>query len=275
MNEQLQIVLQLEGLDTDKGHVRLDALVEELGFLKRSLQTIDRLVDEQGHTAVYYRVVDAKHSSPLTITLEPVKIPSKKGKSLPSDKRVQLFHSRYFSELSEIRAGRPPSTDIDNKTLKLFHDLAKGRKGNFKTMRIQNHEASVMIDDQFEKNVDYFLKESPPSIGTMAGKLEAVNLHEEANTFWIYPSIGTNRVRCKFSSACKEQVRDLLGKVVEVSGKKFYRANSNFPHRVDVDQFCEITNNKEDHLIHLRGLTSQNANDRDSVELINSVRNEW
>lgn len=270
MNKELQIVFQVNGLDAEGGHVRLEHLIDQLELFKRSLQGIDSSVDEKGRPAAYYRVVAATHSSPLTITLEPVPIRRKSG--VESYERVKLGHDRYFQEVANIRDGKPPSPEVDDEPLEALKELLDQRGKTYKSAAIHNNSIIVPFDEQLNKNVDFYLKESDKSFGTLRGKLDAVNLHGNTKAFYIYPITGPKKVRCDFMLADKEKVKQNLEKIVEVSGIKHFRPKSMFPHRMAVREIESVESPAESPLKWSRGASKTGG---DTMLEINTCRDEW
>ena len=68
------IKFTVEGPDSEHGHVRVERVVEQLERLLSALNGIDRLVGDADRPKLYYRISEATHSSPMSITLEPVTV---------------------------------------------------------------------------------------------------------------------------------------------------------------------------------------------------------
>lgn len=269
MDEHHNITLQLEGLQSEEGHVLLADLVDELRLLEQSLNRIDRIVDEKGETALAYRVVQATHSSPLCFVLEPIV----KRKVSNPHQRVQATHARFFKELGAIEKGIPPSNDIDNNTLELLRRMVT--KPAIQKLTIKNGTKEVKLDKSFERNLDRLLRIQDYSTGTLTGKLEALNIHGKTNLFWLYPAIGPERVLCHFQSGNKEKIKSAIDKYVEARGVKIFRVNCPFPYRMNVLDFNVLLDQQEESMIDLRGMAKETHAAADSVELINRARDEW
>lgn len=232
-NNKLRITLRLEGLPEEDGHVRLSDLLTELQALKETLDNVDRMVGQTSDTALYYRVVDLKHSSPATVVLEPRAKPKKK---LDRD-AVSIRHHRFFQELDAIEHKKPVSEELDTKTLLSFKRLVEGVGKTFYKASISNATSSIPLTEKLRQNVDVLIDKEYRSIGTITGKLEALNVHRNTNTFWIYPAVGPRKVLCKFRSSDREKVKRCIDMVVRVHGRKYFRPNANVPHRIEVDEF--------------------------------------
>jgi hypothetical protein len=254
VSENLQIAVEFLGLDQEEGHLRLDAFMEELNRIMRSMEQVDRLID--GKESAYFRIIRASHndgaSKPgaLEITLAPTRI--ERVKNPVPESRIVAFHHRYFDELSKIQEGGAPSSEIDDDTLKLLDKVADGDGVSYKSLRILNHARSVEIDQIFKRTVHRLLADQVVSNGTLTGALDAMNVHGEGRFwFWIYPSTGPTRVRCHAPAEFRDLITRNPKRIVRVEGAKYYRPNSAHPHKIHVEN-VELAPQVE-HLNSIRG----------------------
>ncbi len=269
----LQIVLELNGLPDEQGHVRLDDLLEELSALRAALDNIDRTVDQTRTTTLYYRVIDAKHSSPLKIVLEPVK-----KKKLPRRFIVDVAkrHDRFFKELATIKATGTASEDIDSATLESFKRLVSNMGKKFSEVRLSNHSESVQLDTSFKDKVSALLEREFYSQGSIEGKLEAINIHGGTNTFWIYPDTGPTKILCKFPAGTKDRAKSAIDRIVRVTGRKIFRPHALFPHRVEVVDFEILPEGSPRTSIHdMGGIAPTQPGEEGSVDQVRRMRDEW
>jgi hypothetical protein len=271
VSAEYNIVFEVEGLDSNGGHVRLDRLLVQLKALELSLQNMERLVDTDDEATLYYRVVNVSHSSPIKFELEPVLRP--KRKKIVDRNLLKRHHDRYFGELEKIRRKQAPSPDVSNEMLETIQKILAGEGKDFKKAIIRNGSEKVDLDQNLRANLDYFLREESSSVGSYQGRLEALNLHAGVNTFWIYPSTGAQRINCKFPPGSKEAAKSALEKTVIVTGTKFYRPKANFPHRINVTEF-EVVSEEPKHLADLGGIMPTDGSET-SEQTINRIRNEW
>ena len=266
VNEDLKITIQIEGLDSEEGHVRLDGLIHELTLIRKSMGRVDKLVD--GRSSAYFRIVNASQSNRLTIVLEPTKI--KTQSYTPTDRRITEFHHKYFSELSSLANGREPSDDIDDETLAVLNQVAEGKGKNYKSLLIQNAASSVGIDDKFQTTVRALLANQIVAHGSL-------NVHgDRSNMIWLYPSSGPRRVACKIPARYKEIVSASARKIVTVYGKKHYRASSVHPHFIEVEIFDLVpADDPEDHISKLQGAFKGKGDNESTDNIVSSIRNEW
>lgn len=237
MSPNLTITFKIEGTSDEEGHVSLTDFLTQLDLLQQTLKRFDALADETGRPRVYYRIVDASHSSPLTMVLEPV------GKRLngafPSSERIRRGHDRYFLELYRIQKGEAPSNDVDDRTLEILQQLATPKSEKIAAQKIFNSGRDVKLDVAFGRHLAKLLKVATYSEGTLTGKLDALNIHDDSRTFWIYPVVGPNRIKCKFLPGEDGKAQALIGKYITVQGTKFFRANSLYPHFMNCRDFWE------------------------------------
>lgn len=268
MIKSLNITIKLEGPTSQDGHVLLNDLVDELRLLQASLNSIDRIVDEKGETALTYRVVNASHSSPLMLELEPT--PKKQIKN--SHERIERTHARFFQEIGAIQRGAPPSNDVDNATLSNLKRMVDNP--GIQAISIKNGHYDVSLDKTFKLNLQRLLRDQDCSQGTLIGKLEALNFHGKSNLFWIYPTIGANKVLCHFPPGQEDKVTKALQHFIEAKGTKFFRVNSPFPYRMEVEDFETVLDSPDENLMELRGI-AKGQGAIDSGELIKFARDEW
>ncbi|NJK93075.1 MAG: hypothetical protein HC904_15405 [Blastochloris sp.] len=94
MAEHHNITFEVEGLESEGGHVRLDVLLKELRLLQDALKEAEDVIDDQDDATVFYKVIDASHNSPFKIILEPfVKTKKKQESACRSNKQTggQIF----------------------------------------------------------------------------------------------------------------------------------------------------------------------------------------
>jgi hypothetical protein len=269
--ENLRITLKLEGLPEEDGHVRFSDLLDELQALKETLDNVDKMVGQTSGTVLYYRVIDLKHSSPATVVLEPRIKPKKRR--LPND-AISIRHHRFFQELDAIENRKPVSEDLDTKTLLSFKKLVDGVGRTFLKASISNSVSSIPLTEGLRQKVDILIEKEHRSRGSIAGRLEALNVHKNTNTFWIYPSVGPRKVLCKFQSSDREKVKECIDKIVRVHGVKFFRPNANGPHRIVVDTF-EVDPQSNVSLADIGGIAPRATGDESSVDFMRRHRNEW
>jgi hypothetical protein len=266
-----QITYYVDGLDSEGGHIRADEFADRIGYLLEALNGIDRIIGDSPTPKLYYRVVQLSHSSPAKLTIEAV---VKRGTRVPADYVTQC-RSKFFRDLKAIRTMSPEAEDIDLDVLEDIQRLVFGVGQDFKAAGIENGEYAVELDHQFENNVKKLTGEEDNSYGSLEGKLETANIHGNISRFWIYPTVGAQKVRCDFLPGSKIRIREALGEYVRVEGLKFFRASSDFPFRIKVRDFEVISVKGAVPLERLRGIAPDATEGISSVEFIRRIRDEW
>jgi hypothetical protein len=266
------ITVQFEGMPDQNGHLTVAEFLQKIEQLLASLNGIDRIVGQTSRPTLTYRIVDAKHSSPITLTIEPV---VRRRVTIEGTDHVERRNKRFFTELNAIRRGEPVSPEIDDDLLMHIRGLVEGIGKDFVSARISNGNASVELDYVFEEKVRKLLDEEDCSYGGEEGMLEAVNIHGAKPTCWIYPKIGAKKIRCDFLPGMQDQIRDNLGQFVRVEGLKFFRPNSPFPFRVSVKDLIPIQIDAAAPLASLKGVAPNATGALSAVEFVRKMRDEW
>ncbi len=270
---QHQITWTVEGPDKENGHVRADEFIDKVDHLLSALNGVDRVVSGTSQPTLYYRIVALSHSSPISITIEPV-VKTNVIRNPPRD-YIAVRHHRFFQELEAIGRNAPVSEDIDDALLEDFRDLAAGRGEAFTAAKISNHEAQVAIDETFEANVTRLLGEEYASYGSVEGKLEKLNIHGKARRVWLYPTVGADKILCDFPPGTRQQILAAADHYVRAQGYKYFRPQSLYPFRVKVLEFEVIESDEDGSLSQLRGIAPDATGEMSSVDFVRSIRDEW
>jgi hypothetical protein len=265
------ITFQIEGAPSEDGHMPLSDFIYRLEQLLLALNAMDRIVGQTAQPTLYYRIVDASHHSPISLTIEPV---IKKTVRHPEPGYIRVRHTRFFRELSAIQRNEPLSPEMDYTTLEHVRELVDGVGRDFTNARISNDEAVVALDSTFETNVRRLLNEEDASYGNEEGMLEALNIHGKP-TFWIYPRIGPERIRCDFLPGTKDQIKENIGKYVRAEGVKYFRPNSPFPYRIAVREFTATSDDDATYLKDIGGISPGATGELSSVDFVRKIRDEW
>lgn len=236
------ISLQLEGVEADERHVRLDDFVTKLRTLQDALACIDKEVN--GKETLYCRVVDLSHSSPATVKLELVLRKHLNNAKARRDygNSPHIVHHRFFESLTSIRFKNERLENTSEETIEAFSGLIDGIGEAFTSGAIYNGNAHVPLDVDFSENLNNQLTPRYKSNGSVVGDLLAISF-AKGSKFYLYPQIGPTSVACDFSKASPEiekQARACIKKRVRVFGTKWFRPSSGLPFRVDVKKIEEI-----------------------------------
>jgi len=263
-----RIVFELEGLPDEGGHLKLGDLLSQLRALQKSLLKISLAGSSSTKSKIYYRVVDLSHSSPVRVVLEPVynRTPTNKD---PQDKNIISFPGKkLLSEVKSIKSKALASEDLDIESLEALRNLAPSSKKGVVSAKLSISSSRVSLDQKFLKNIDSLIEGEEVSHGSAQGRLEALNLHGDVYSFWIYPEVGAKKINCQFPKELKSEVIGCLETPVRIYGKKFYRPKSSFPHLIKVNKIEKLSN--ESAWEGLRGLVP-----KISIESLAGVKDEW
>jgi hypothetical protein len=114
--------------------------------------------------------------------------------------------------------------------------------------------------------------------GSMTGMLNLVNLNKNPNIFYIYPTYNHRKIKCKFAESLLEQVKEALGKYVEVRGKILYKMPSSVfdqPHEMEVEEIEILESENAVTLASLRGIAKGALGNKTSEEYVRELRDEW
>lgn len=133
------------------------------------------------------------------------------------------------------------------------------------------------LDNQFREKLGNARRLEEKVISTIDGKLEQINIHNNANTFKIYPSLpGVTSVSCKFPQDLLEHVQGALGSFVSVSGECFYRPDAPFPYKITVQEMRALPPSSElPSLSELRGIAPEATGGKSSEQFVRELRDRW
>jgi hypothetical protein len=237
---QKQIALTVNGLDADDGHVRLPELTKELQLLGSGLKKLDLALSGADEPSTIFRVIKLSHNSPTEVTLG----------AFPADPAAVLDRSgqlvdEFIDRLSAIARGESPRDGIDQgwlEDIKAMAEMAGKRVG---AVTLLGAETVVEFTRTFVKRLEKALAPESSYPGFVRGMLEAINIHENANTFQIYPDVGPKKVRCVFPADLTAQAVQGVNRFVEVRGTLQYRAFAPHPYSVAVTEIDVLPDESE------------------------------
>ncbi len=262
------ITLCLEGVDTDRKQIRLDDFLAELHALRDALSCVDR--EANGKVTLYYRIIDLSHSSPATVTIQPVV-----KESLRRDAKYRnspaVVHNRFFDSLHSIRFKNDRIENTSEQTIDAFKELISGLGTAYSSGAICNDGAKVPLDAEMSENVDNLIKPVFVSRGSVMGQLLSISF-ARGSKFYLYPKIGPASIACIFGAGIERQAMRCVKRNVRVFGEKQFRPNSGLPFRVNVTKIEELKTPRafvklEDNRAIYNGLPAHESIEKD--------RNEW
>jgi hypothetical protein len=232
-----RITVRFEGDPADKGDVRLPDFAAKVTAFFRALEATEELLPDEDRDRVYYKIVELSKSSPATITVE---IVARKQRTRSAMVR------RFASNIRDINAPqhRVPSNANPGQIAALAAltpttatHLAKVvviprgvRERKQLVLSQQKHDWMPRLEPVAIEEHDY-------SYGSISGRLDWINVHDNANRFYLYPRVGP-RISCSFAQRVRPVVETAVGKYVRVYGRLKFHAGEDFPR--DMDQITEV-----------------------------------
>jgi hypothetical protein len=245
-----RFTIQIRGSSVDDEDVRLSDLIAQLQSVREVLTQIDRQYSNSRKPTVYYKVVDLKHSSPSAVTLEAVAVEN-------SVDRSTAVVRGFISGLKKIKSGQRPA-DADYLLLEGYRKMASVK--NIQGLQIIGNEVDGTVDvtPEIETQIARILWPEEIGYGSVSGMLEALNLHNDANLFTIYPSVGPSRITCKLPRNLLQAAILGVNRHVLVSGEAHYKSSEKYPHFIAAEQI-EVYPDESDlpRLSELRGIAKR------------------
>lgn len=265
-----RITIELRGMHADDDHVLLDEFAGELGAISKALRKIDKIVTKKNNPTVSYRIINLSHSSPAKILLEAQPIDPDVDYS---DEVVDTF----YNALDDISTKGKAPKDFDYHTLETFKGIGEKVRKTISSLVVSTNGHSCNITEDFPSKVQVIQGPDEEIKGSISGKVEYINLHSGTNVFNIYPSVGTDKIKCNFPKSLLSEAIDSVNKYVTVLGKIKYKARTQFPVEIDVDKI-EIRRPAKDfpRLAGLKGIAPDLTEGLSPAEFVRKMRDkEW
>jgi hypothetical protein len=220
-----RLKFRIRGGPEDGGDIRLSDFITQLNAISGLLATLDRSVADSERTSAYYRIVDASHASPMTVTLEAVPYN-------PEDDYSDVIVDKFYEGLHQIALGSAPE-EFDRLILEGYRNIAKGLDKNVTELSFLRDGGEFPVTYDFVQTVDVILGPDEIVSGSLTGALEVINVHGTPQ-FTIYPVAGPKKVICTFPDDLIDNVIQGLGSMVSVSGLLRYKRRDNFPYAIDI-----------------------------------------
>jgi hypothetical protein len=192
--------------------------------------------------SVEYRIVEISQNSPLYIAVEEETTGLGKGRGKPAP--AVDVPGAFVSRLRLVGSkGYTPRTEHLSELLAL-EDLVEPVGDTIRQMTIRAEGRRVAIGAPFKKKIAKMLGPDEHILGMVTGALEAIDVHNKHRCY-VYPALGPKRVRCDFPESMTPRVVGAIGSRVRVYGRLAYKAWSNFPHRVQVQDFTVLPPDSE------------------------------
>lgn len=226
------LILTLEGLPQDDGHVGLADFIRELQLLSSALVKIDRSVSPENRISTSYRIVDLSHSSPARVVLAAFP-----RRNMPDVRK--LVFGTIISALIQIQQNEVPD-GVSADVLEDLYGMAQPVGTRLARVTLGQDEKEIPFTPAFRSVVAEILAPQHIAQGFIRGKLEAINLHGSANVFKIYPRVGPAKVTCHFPGDLIQDAIRAVNSYIEVRGTLKYRAHDHYPYAVEVEKITTL-----------------------------------
>src|SRR5690606_16445294 len=108
---------------------------------------------------------------------------------------ASMVLQRFDAVADAVTTGKKLDS-YDAELLEDLRALAKpvGKQLKYATLLV--NDVQYEMDDAVTKRVDTALEVDEECVGFIEGRLEKINIHDDANTFHIYPDVGPKKVAC-------------------------------------------------------------------------------
>lgn len=267
--------ITMKGDEADES-LRLSDLIAQLDALKKVLNELDKRVSGKRAVSLYYRVVGLSMNSPATIEVEAVSNSASAGARRAKDKHGAAVIKRLKSDIKQVNRGRRP-TDSDVELLETYKSLSPPQNSHVTQFTFESAAEAIDVSRSFEAKVEKILGPDQIENGSLVGSLEVINIHNQQNTFRIFPAVGPSSVRCRFAPALLSQAVDGIGHFVRITGELRYKSSEKFPHYMLVNKIEKLPEKPVNvSLSALRGMAKGSFGKISSADYVNKVRNgDW
>jgi hypothetical protein len=213
MNQHRRITLALN----EESHEPVDmkALIQAGQHLLSIIDAVDKSVHERREASLGWEIADA-HAGSMTVTLEP--------RAEAEDAKPDVVEDAVVRGLSLIEQAPERPHHWPNKALEEASALARLRQKSLSdiTVRLENgaREREPVFVAPGSATVEHVksLLQKTEMIGSVEGRLESINLHEQRSV-GVWDVVTGLRVQCSFPESLLDEVREALGERVLASGR--------------------------------------------------------
>lgn len=236
--EEYRITIALCGPEDEGRHVRLNDFIAELGRFDDIAKQAEEVVSGKPGRSIYYKIVDLKHSSPASVTLEAC------TKKPQQDIRIATL-TELTSTMRKLKSGDEIKGDKRFYLVESIKNFSDPIGRNITRLNISWGENKINIDKEFKARAALYVAPEESCESSFRGMLDAINIHGPDKVFWLYPEIGPNKIQCFFPEELFETAKMSLGKRVEIIGLFRYKVNAPYPHAADVKELNALTPENE------------------------------
>lgn len=265
-----RITIQMSGQGTTDDLLRFEDFLKQLDAVRHAIRETERIVTGHKAQTVELRVVGLSRSSPANVELEVTRCDKKVDYTGPV---VQ----RFFEGIQAIQYRRETPFGFDGDAVRAFADMGSRLGKSISAMELRANGDSVAVSETISRNAEWILGRREYTFGSVSGRLEKINVHNNQNVFCIYPIIGpASGVRCKFSPSLTQKAIEAVTHFVDVWGRLAYNPIDSFPEEVKA-QSIQVREEPPipPKLADLWGIAPDATGDLSSEDFIRELRDEW
>jgi hypothetical protein len=164
-------------------------------------------------------------------------------------------------------------------------DLMESYRTLVAPMRRHVAEVSLQFDDappvELPRNLDIKVEEilGPDQVeeGSVVGRLDVIDVHNQRNFFKIYPLVGPSSIKCAFPNGMLSDAVSGIQQFVRITGMLHFKRAEKFPHLIKVSKIDVLKGPlATPRLSSLRGIAVGAYGGLGAVEHVEKIRNgDW
>jgi hypothetical protein len=258
----------IEALDDKSGDVDLDVCAQTFSNIQKVLRRIAK--NNAIFKNIRFNLTKISKNSPISASINITS--NDPGEAI-------VTYDNFNQDLKAIAAGDDKNViSLDFNNLETYKKIALSsikKNDRYETTIIAN-DNEIKFDSIVIDNINRFLDAQETCYVSYEGELEQINLHNEANYFYIYPHTGIDKIKCYFPVELYNDAIDSIGRKICVTGKATYNKKSLFPSFIKVEEIdlYPVESDLPD-WEDLKGIAPNATGDLLSEEFIRDLRNEW
>jgi len=236
------------------GDPDINDFIEKMKALKTALAHTERLITKTEKTVVHFKLSEATHDSPWTFVLLAYLVTIFQPNKFINNDLCDVLIKRFNNSVKAINKGTISKDELDLPAWDAYMKMGESNNERNTGFEVLDGTNIYSVDRTYVQKIKNILGKEEVVYGSIVGKVEGYNSHNDNNTFFLYPIVGLSRVTCYFPDKLKYEAKESLLKNVRVHGKLKYKPGDNFPSEVIVDNIEFIDENPESTLMSLRGI---------------------
>jgi len=232
-----KITIALCGIDKEGGYIRLGDFIGELQRFAEIARNAEEVVSGKMSNSIYYRIIDLKHSSPASVTIQ----------ACVKDPKYDIREAtikEITETMKKLQTGEEIKGHEKFNLVESIRNFAEPVGKRISHVQVVFEKDKVNVDQEFRARVNLYTAPEETAHSSFRGMLDIINIHNQ-NAFWLYPEIGPNKIQCTFPDKLFELAKASLGRKVEVTGLFKYKMNAPYPHAAEVDSMVTLPSDDE------------------------------